>query len=231
MASMDCKTCRLDDKTPCWWWGNCNSDDIHLYLSVTKEQFDKWRPQPPARLGITVSVRASQVQKSNRERVSYQVKHVIDRIWGTLPVLPLKDRHSQVQLCCLKFKFQAASRFWRTKSTLCLCSVLKTERVLWCLWWRMSEAAQPPPLRPPVLTVFQLPFCLQSLLQLCHWYSLSPLSTGWVNSGTQCKCEDLENSNPTENCPDHSERTRPGGKDSPPQGCSRAWLVGSASPQ
>lgn len=156
------------------------------------------------------------------------MKHVIDRVWGALPLLPLKDRHSQAQLCWLKFKFQADCRFGRIKSTLCLCSVLTTERVLWCLWWRMSEAAQPPPLRPPLLTVFQLPLCLRSLLQLCHWYSLSLslFSPGGLNSGTHCKCEDLENSNGTVNCPDQSERTGPGGEDTPPPTRLQSSMIG-----
>lgn len=30
-------------------------------------------------------------------------------------MLPLKDRHSQVQLCCLKLKFRADSRFWKSQ--------------------------------------------------------------------------------------------------------------------
>lgn len=83
-------------------------------------------------------------------------------------------------------RFQALER---VKSTMSLSNTFlspfvfllfqkKNEKVLWCLWWRMSEAAQPPPLRPPVLS---LPTPLLSAFRFCRssvtdilLFSLSP---------------------------------------------------------
>lgn len=107
---------------------------------------------------------------------------------------PLQDGHSQVQLDS-QLKFQKKPRGSEgVEPTLLLSNtflgtlvptVLKAEKVL--VMKDETEAAQPPPLRPPVLTVFQTPppplLSLPSesaryvteILQ----FAFSPLSTGW----------------------------------------------------
>lgn len=62
----------------------------------------------------------------------------------------------------------------------------------------MSEAALPPPLRPPALAAFPTPFRLQSAVVLSLMsprflslpLPLSLFSTGWVDSSTQRECDD-----------------------------------------
>lgn len=143
-------------------------------------------------------------EKGSTRKEAHQMKHVINGVWRALAVLgPLQDGHSQVQVDGSSARAKESPGFTKSQvytvplqhisQPFCLPSVFKKkEKVLWCLWWRMSEAAQPPPLRPPVLTVFQLPFFSPSesavvlSLIFCRFLSLPPflasLQAGWTQA-------------------------------------------------
>ncbi|MEQ2234554.1 hypothetical protein ILYODFUR_032790 [Ilyodon furcidens] len=138
------------------------------------------------------------------------MQHVIDGVCRALSVLaPLQDGHCPVQLDIqrqVKCR-RDNSRFLKSQVyTVPLKNIslppfvfpVLKKKVLWSL----SEAAQPPPLRPPALTAFQLPlfcaftYCCSSVNNILR-FSLSAFLSSFtdsVNSGTLSEREYLSSS-------------------------------------
>lgn len=154
-------------------------------------------------------------EKGSTRKEAHQMKHVINGVWRALAVLgPLQDGHSQVQPDGSSARAKESPGFTKSQvytvplqhisQPFCLPSVLKKKGegavvLVMTDEWSCSASSSPPTsaycLPTPLLFAFRV--CCSSVTDILP-FSLSPslprFSTGWVNSGTQCECEDLSNS-------------------------------------